>query len=671
MHLAGDDHRVDGLAHIVGHAVAQNVDMPGFRIDLDFGDVAAVGEGVVVDIGDLRRVQGGHVFPGRGLLPLDGGQGQNIHAAIRADDGEASVLEHDVGRSGFQCLGGGFLALFDDRGRRQQDRLALGIQAACAACAAADGDGVGVALAHPYLFAVDAEPVGSELHIGGLVALAGGLGADIDIDEPVIGEADFRPFRGIAAGGLQVVGQADAALLALRRGSGPAGREAGEIGMFQRCVQHMSKFAAVIGLAHRRAVRHRRGGYHIAPAQLDPVDLHLPRRRVDQPFDQIVRLRPAGAAIGVHRRGVGEHADDVGVDRLETVDAGQHAGAGEGRDIRREGREIGAHVRQIAGAQGEEFPLRVHGDLADGQIVAALGVAQEGLAALGGPFHRLAQLARGVAGQHVLGVQEQLHTETAADVGGDDAEFLRVGLEHGRGKQTLQQPAALGVGVQRPALAVIIGDGRARFHGRDDDAVVDHAQPGDVRRPGELGLGRGLVADFPVERGVARHVRPDPGGGGVGRDGQVGGGGQDVVLDADRLGGIACLLGGGGDDEGHGIADMAHRAVGQHRMRRHRAGGSVAVLHRHGAGQPADAVRVQIGAGVDRLHAGHGPGRRSVDAGDGRRGMRTAQHDAEQHARQHDVIGVAPVAFQQTRVLDAADGLGETELAHAGLRNER
>ena len=268
----------------------------------------------------------------------------------------------------------------------------------------------------------------------------------------------------------------------------------------------------------------------------------------------------------------------------------------------------------------------------------------------------------------MLGIQEQLHPEAAADIGGDDAELLRIGLEDRRGDQPLHQPAALGVGVQRPAIAIVIGQCRTCLHGRHDDAVVDHAQLGHVRGPGELCFGCRLVADLPVEHGVLRHIRPHLGHAGIGGGGKVGGGWQDVVIDVDRLGGVARLLDAGGDDKGHGIADMAHGAVGQYRMRRHGAIGSIAIGHRHRAGQAADAVRVQVGAGVDRLHAGHRLGRGRIDPADGCGGMRTAQHDAEQHAGQHDVIGVAPRPFQQTRILDAADGLGKTELAHDTLR---
>ena len=120
--------------------------------------------------------------------------------------------------------------------------------------------------------------------------------------------------------------------------------------------------------------------------------------RIDQALQKDRRLRPAGAAIGVHRHGVGEDADHVGVDRLEAIDARQHLGARHGRDHRREGGIIGAHVGDVAGAQRQEPAILVQRQLDIGDVVAALRVAQERLAALTGPLHRAAELARGVAG---------------------------------------------------------------------------------------------------------------------------------------------------------------------------------------------------------------------------------------------------------------------------------
>ena len=109
---------------------------------------------------------------------------------------------------------------------------------------------------------------------------------------------------------------------------------------------------------------------------------------------------------------------------------------------------------------------------------------------------------------------------------------------------------------------------------------------------------------------------------------------------------------------------MAHRAVGERRMRRARHVRSVAVLHRRRAGHRRDAVGVQIGRGIDRLNPGDRCCRRRVDRAEFRRGVRAAQHDPVQHARQDDIVGVAAAALQQAGVLHAADGLGEAELGH-------
>ena len=93
---------------------------------------------------------------------------------------------------------------------------------------------------------------------------------------------------------------------------------------------------------------------------------------------------------------------------------------------------------------------------------------------------------------------------------------------------------------------------------------------------------------------------------------------------------------------------MADGAIGEHRMRRagHAAEPS-RLFERHRAGQRADAVRLQVGGGVDRRDAGQRVAAAGIDAGDCRSGVRAAQDDAVQHARQLDVVGVATVAFEQ------------------------
>ena len=86
-----------------------------------------------------------------------------------------------------------------------------------------------------------------------------------------------------------------------------ARREARPVGGLQRHVEasrgsRRCRIAAATGVWYGKASF----GMRLRPADLDPVDAHLARRHVDQALEQEGRLRPAGAAIGVDRHGVGE-----------------------------------------------------------------------------------------------------------------------------------------------------------------------------------------------------------------------------------------------------------------------------------------------------------------------------------------------------------------------------
>ncbi len=84
-------------------------------------------------------------------------------------------------------------------------------------------------------------------------------------------------------------------------------------------------------------------------------------------------------------------------------------------------------------------------------------------------------------------------------------------------------------------------------------------------RLGERGLGRLLVADRHVEQHVAGMIGPDLRRALFHRR-------QRRPVDLDRLNRIAGLIDGFRDNEGDGIADMAHHTVGQDRIGRAREG---------------------------------------------------------------------------------------------------
>ncbi len=118
-----------------------------------------------------------------------------------------------------------------------------------------------------------------------------------------------------------------------------------------------------------------------------------------------------------------------------------------------------------------------------------------------------------------------------------------------------------------PLRRIPLGDRRARLDRVGDQTVVDHPQPGDVRRLGERRLDRLAFAELPVEAQVARHVVVHQRLTGGGRALGIGDRRQRLVVDLDQLGRILGLGQRLGDHEGDVVADVAHALGAQHRPR--------------------------------------------------------------------------------------------------------
>ena len=125
--------------------------------------------------------------------------------------------------------------------------------------------------------------------------------------------------------------------------------------------------------------------------------------------------------------------------------------------------------------------------------------------------------------------------------------------------------AADGVAV---VIRVVMADAAARLHRVGGDAVDHGAVAHDVVGLGEGGIDRRLVADLVEERLVAGIVVPHRGR--AGRQRRLGGDDrrQRLVIDRDELGRVLRLVQRLGDDEGDGLADIAHALVRQNRLRR-------------------------------------------------------------------------------------------------------
>src|SRR5690349_3306397 len=98
MNLAGDDHRVKNPPEIVARGEIGDCNLPGFGVDLDFGDVGAGWEGEV-----LRVVEGGLVETGFQLLMREVvrhiSRQRDFPQSLRAigsRNGELAVLELDI-----------------------------------------------------------------------------------------------------------------------------------------------------------------------------------------------------------------------------------------------------------------------------------------------------------------------------------------------------------------------------------------------------------------------------------------------------------------------------------------------------------------------------------------------------------------------------------------------
>jgi hypothetical protein len=238
-------------------------------------------------------------------------------------------------------------------------------------------DLVGIALHDVHALRRQAELLGDELGIGGLVPLPARLRADQNGDVAIGIERDLGGLVGAhAAANLDIARQANAAdepLLLC---------ELGALGKFlparnlHRALHMRGEVTGVVDLVGRGLVGHLlRRDEVLAP---DRIRRHaeFSRSSVGQTFDHVSCFRASGAAISVDRHGVGEHRADAAVKGLDVIEARQHAGAAM-RDVGPEGREIRAHVSHQVDIHAEEFAVLGERHARHRDVVAALRIAHE------------------------------------------------------------------------------------------------------------------------------------------------------------------------------------------------------------------------------------------------------------------------------------------------------
>jgi hypothetical protein len=179
-------------------------------------------------------------------------------------------------------------------------------------------------------------------------------------------------------------------------------------------------------------------------------------------------------------------------------------------------------------------------------------------------------------------------------------------------------------------------------------------------RAGEGGIRPVLVALLRHEGDVACPVGPNLRR--ARRDGlaQTGDGRQRAVVDSDRLGGVARPVNRLRHDEGHGLADMAHRAIGQHRVGRGLNRRVVDGLDQALAGEIAQMP--DLGMGQHQLHALHRPRRLKIGEAERGMGVRAAQNERMQALLRQEIGCIAPRSGYETLVLKTMHGLAHAEL---------
>ena len=345
----------------------------------------------------------------------------------------------------------------------------------------------------------------------------------------------------------------------------------------------------------------------------------------------------------------------------DVVGPGRHADAEPG-NVRRIGRQIGAHVGDNVELEREETALVVDGQPRGRNIVAAVAVGEEVLGALADPFDRLAQAFGGDRGERIFAIGKQLGAKAATDIGRDDAHLVRRQLHDVAGDDVADDVAALAADRQRVAVAVEFGDHAAGVEIIGDQPLVDDGELDDLCSLGEGISGGGRVADGDLEGKIAAPVGPDLRRALFQRVDGTGDMRQRMPVDLDRLGGIFCGRQRVGHDEGDGIPDIARDLARENWVRR-----DLDLDVGHHARRRQGSEMADVGGGQHQADAGHRAHAAEVADPETGMGMRRAHHDRMQAGCRLDIGDVAPRPAQQRVVFLARERLAESEL-HCHLR---
>ncbi len=284
------------------------------------------------------------------------------------------------------------------------------------------------------------------------------------------------------------------------------------------------------------------------------------------------------------------------------------------------------------------------------------------------PLDRPAEIHRGETHQRFVGIRRDLAAEPAAHLERDHPELMLRDLEHQRAEEPVDVRVLAGDPEgQLTASLVVARHGRAGLHrGRQQPLVHNALLDRHLGAP-ECRV-RVAAGHHPGEREVPWHVVVELRRATVGHLLGVHAPLERLVIHVDEVDRVAGGAAGRRHDHRHAVADVTHLVVGQQRVRRHL---EVAVGHVPGAGNRGHPV-LDVGAGVDRDHAGRALRRTQVDAGDPRVGVGAPEDRRVGEPGKLDVVGVGCGAGDESGVLPPLDR-GAEDGCHGGrgLRRRR
>ena len=430
------------------------------------------------------------------------------------------------------------------------------------------------------------------------------------------------------------------------------------------------ELAGIVRHAEQPLVGHELRRHEVAPAELVRADAELARRLVDQALDQIGGLGSAGAAIGVGPDRVGEDPLHFGEDRRRRVRPAQHLGIEDRRAERSVVRAVGAEIRDCAHPQAPKSPDRIESELGMADVIATLGITQEGLRPPAVPLDGPAESLGRPQHQRVLRIGVVFHAEAAAHLRRNHSQSRLVDTE-ARGDDAAHVINVLAVDIEGVALlGGVVDAGRAaRLNCAGHRTIVNKVKGNNPLGGGERGLCRRPVAFLPVEADVVRRLVPQLGGIGIcglrrlrdRRERRIGN--IDPLRSGERLG---LRL---GDNHRHRVSDMSCPRRRDNRMRRAEGVGAIAPLERAraregNAGERREPGGRDVGPGIDRedTRCGLRPGR--VERPDLGMGVRRSNDGGVGLAVQVDVVLEPRAPCEKAIVLLAPDGLPNPELSH-------